>query len=191
MKKCSVSLVDCSIRARRWGRKGAFAPESPGHCHGALPRDARHAGPGPWCGGRGWGEVPPWAYLAVVLAVVVSGLLLSARGVFRRQPASAYLRPASYRPLAAMCCLGAGAVHLLVAPEHFQEWWGYGCFFLALATFQTLYSLGLAAPAGLLPRREAYLLVGITANLLVLGLYAVSRTRGIRSSGPTPVSWSP
>ena len=89
----------------------------------------------------GWGEVPPWAYLAVVLAVVVSGLLLSARGAFRRQPARAYLRPASYRPLAAMCCLGAGAVHLLVAPEHFQEWWGYGCFFLVLATFQTLYKL--------------------------------------------------
>src|SRR5688572_25977588 len=89
----------------------------------------------------GWGEVPPWAYLAVVLAVVVGGLLLSARGVCRRQPARAYLRPVSYRPLAAMCCLGAGAIHLLVAPEHFQEWWGYGCFFLMLATFQTFYSL--------------------------------------------------
>ena len=132
----------------------------------------------------GWGEAPPWAYLAVVLAVVVSGLLLGARGAFRQQPASAYLRPASYRPLAAMCCLGAGAIHLLVAPEHFQEWWGYGCFFLALATFQTLYSLGLAAPAGLMPRREVYLLVGITANLLVLGLYAVTRTRGIPLFGP-------
>ena len=89
-----------------------------------------------------------------------------------------------------MCCLGAGAVHLLVAPEHFQEWWGYGCFFLALATFQTLYSLGLAAPARLLPRREAYLLVGITANLLVLGLCA-SRTRGIPLFGPHAGSWSP
>ena len=33
----------------------------------------------------GWGEVPPLAYLAVVLAVVVSGLLLGARGVCRRQ----------------------------------------------------------------------------------------------------------
>ena len=138
---------------------------------------------------QGVGGVPPWAYLAVVLAVVVSGLLLSARGVFRRQPASAYLRPASYRPFA-MCCLGAGAVHLLVAPEHFQEWWGYGCFFLVLATFQTLPRPRRARWAAL-PRREAYLLVGITANLLVLGLYVVSRTRGIRSSDPTPVSWSP
>ena len=136
----------------------------------------------------GWGAAPPWAYFTVVLAVVISGLLLGARGAFRRQPrtsacgTSAVCR--SYRPLAAMCCLGAGAVHLLVAPEHFQEWWGYGCFFLALATFQTLYGLGLAAPAGRLPRREAYLLVGITANLLVLGLYAVSRTRGIPLFGP-------
>jgi multicopper oxidase len=132
----------------------------------------------------GWGEVPPWAYLAVVLAVVVSGLLLSVRGACRRQPARAHLRPTSYRSLAAMCCLGAGVVHLLVAPEHFQEWWGYGCFFLALAIFQTLYGLGLAAPAGPLARREAYLLVGITANLLVLGFYAVTRTRGIPLFGP-------
>jgi FtsP/CotA-like multicopper oxidase with cupredoxin domain len=131
-----------------------------------------------------WGGMPPWAYLVVVLAAVSSGLLLSARGACRRQPARAHLRPASYRPLAAMCCLGAGALHLLVAPEHFQEWWGYGCFFLALATFQTLYSLSLAAPAGLLPKREVYLLVGITANLLVLGLYVVSRTRGIPLFGP-------
>ena len=103
------------------------------------------------------------------------------------------------RPLAAWCFLGAGAVHLLmapehflgagvvhllVAPEHFREWWGYGWFFLALATFQTLYGLGLAVPAGPRSRREAYLLVGITANLLVLGLYAVTRTRGIPFFGP-------
>src|SRR5262249_36871864 len=60
----------------------------------------------------GWGEVPARVYLAVVLAVVVSGLLLSARGAFRRQLARAHRQPASYRPLAAMCCLGAGAVHL-------------------------------------------------------------------------------
>src|SRR5262252_700978 len=76
-------------------------------------------------GDGGWGEVPPWGYGAVVLAVVVSGLLLSAREPCRRQPAHPHLPPVSSRPLAALCCLGAGAVHLLVAPEHFQEWWGY------------------------------------------------------------------
>jgi hypothetical protein len=112
------------------------------------------------------------------------------------------------RPLAAWCFLGAGAiqllmvpehflgaglVHVLVGPEHFREWWGYGWFFLALAAFQTLYGLGLAAPAGPLPRRAAYLLVGITANLLVLGLYAVTQTRGIPLFGshhaePEPLS---
>ena len=46
----------------------------------------------------GWGEVPPWAYLAVVLAAVVSGLLLSTRGAFRRPPVSVPLPP---RPEAA------------------------------------------------------------------------------------------
>jgi hypothetical protein len=80
--------------------------------------------------------------------------------------------------------LGVGVVHLLVGPQHFRGWWGYGWFFLALATFQTLYGLGLATRAGLSSRRETYLLVGITANLLVLGLYAVTRTWGIPLFGP-------
>ena len=65
----------------------------------------------------GWGEVPSWAYLAVVLTVVVSGLLLSARGALRQRSARAYLRPASYRPLAAMGCLGAGASPLYPPAE--------------------------------------------------------------------------
>jgi FtsP/CotA-like multicopper oxidase with cupredoxin domain len=179
--------------------------------HPQLPASGPEAGT--------WGAVLPWASLTVVLAVVISGLLMGARGTFRQRqrPSVEDARdhtptserrsdawspspwPASYRPLAAMCFLGAGVVHLLiapehflgagvvhllVAPEHFRAWWGYGWFFLGLATFQTLYGLGLAAPAGSSPRREAYLLVGITANLLVLGLYTVTRTRGIPLFGP-------
>jgi hypothetical protein len=69
-------------------------------------------------------------------------------------------------------------VHLLVAPGHFRAWWGYGWFFLALAAFHTLYGLGFAVPVGPLPRWRAYLLIGITANLLVLGLSVVTHTRG-------------
>ena len=100
-------------------------------------------------------------------------------------PATAGERVPAARVLSAVgrhVCLGAGQSTCWWRGA-FQEWWGYGCFFLVLATFQTLLQPRLA-PAGLLPRREAYLLVGITVNLLVLGLYVVSRTRGIRSSDP-------
>jgi hypothetical protein len=33
----------------------------------------------------------------------------------------------------------AGLIHLWVMPEHFQEWWGYGTFFLVAALAQVAY----------------------------------------------------
>jgi len=41
---------------------------------------------------------------------------------------------------AAELSLIAGLVHLWVAPEHFEEWWGYGSFFLVAAAAQLLYA---------------------------------------------------
>ena len=34
----------------------------------------------------------------------------------------------------------AALFHLLVTPEHFEEWWGYGAFILACAIFQGAYA---------------------------------------------------
>ena len=34
----------------------------------------------------------------------------------------------------------AAAIHIWVVPEHLQEWWGYGAFFLVLAAAQALYA---------------------------------------------------
>jgi hypothetical protein len=48
--------------------------------------------------------------------------------------------------LAAALSLGTSTVHFLVAPEHFGEWWVYGLFFLAVATFQGLFAMGLIMP---------------------------------------------
>jgi hypothetical protein len=42
------------------------------------------------------------------------------------------LRSALY-PIAALSLI-AGLIHLWVMPEHFEEWWGYGTFFLVPAT---------------------------------------------------------
>jgi FtsP/CotA-like multicopper oxidase with cupredoxin domain len=103
------------------------------------------------------------------------------------------------RPLTAWCCLGvgvihllmvpeyflgAGVVHLLMGPEHFREWWGYGWICLALAAFHSLYGLRLAEPAGPLPRRRAYLLTGVSANLLVLGPSVAILDRAIPPLAP-------
>ena len=40
----------------------------------------------------------------------------------------------------------AALIHLLAMSEHFDEWWGYGAFFLVAAVFQGFYSLALLSP---------------------------------------------
>ena len=49
---------------------------------------------------------------------------------------------AALRASAALSLLAA-AMHLWVVPEHLEEWWGYGAFFLVCAFAQGLYALGL------------------------------------------------
>ncbi len=39
---------------------------------------------------------------------------------------------------AAALSLVAALEHLWVVPQHFEEWWGYGAFFLASAVAQAL-----------------------------------------------------
>src|SRR5215204_7659977 len=42
---------------------------------------------------------------------------------------------------AAALSLLAALVHLWVVPEHFEEWWGYGAFFVVAGAAQILYVL--------------------------------------------------
>jgi hypothetical protein len=43
--------------------------------------------------------------------------------------------------VAAVLSLLAALLHVWVMPEHFEEWWGYGAFFLVAATAQALYAV--------------------------------------------------
>lgn len=80
---------------------------------------------------------------------------------------------------AAALSLLAGAIHLLVAPAHFEEWWGYGAFFLAVAATQIGF-----APLLLARARPAWFAAGIAGNLAIVGLYVITRTVGIPFFGP-------
>jgi hypothetical protein len=98
-------------------------------------------------------------------------------------PAVSVSRPAA-RPnavlyAAAGLSLVAALVHLWVTPEHLEEWWGFGAFFLVCAAAQALY-------AQLLLRRpnQAILLLGVAGNLAVVILWLVTRTTGIPLFGP-------
>ena len=75
--------------------------------------------------------------------------------------------------------LVAGLVHLWVAPEHFEEWWGYGAFFLVAAAAQVLY-----APVLLRWPSRGVLLAGIAGNIAIVALYLLTRTTGIPLFGP-------
>lgn len=65
-------------------------------------------------------------------------------------------------------------------PEHLEEWWGYGSFFLGAAIAQGLYSAALLR----WPHRSLLLLLGIGGNLLIVALYLVTRTAGVPVFGP-------
>ena len=73
----------------------------------------------------------------------------------------------------------AALVHLWVTPEHFEEWWGYGAFFLVAAAAQILY-----VPIVVLWPTRIILLAAITGNLAIVALYLLTRTVGIPFFGP-------
>ncbi len=81
--------------------------------------------------------------------------------------------------MAAFCSVVAALIHAWAMPEHFEEWWGYGTFFLASAVGQGVLGLVLVRrpPPWLLP-------VGIAGNLAIAALYIVTRTSGIPVVGP-------
>ncbi len=80
---------------------------------------------------------------------------------------------------AANLSLIAALIHAWMGPEHLEEWWGYGLFFLASAVFQAGYAVAVV-------RRPtpALLRLGIVVNLAIIVLWAWTRTIGIPLFGP-------
>jgi hypothetical protein len=81
----------------------------------------------------------------------------------------------------------SGSVHGLVTPDHFNEWWGYGVFFLAAAICLIGFGLALVTDAidpRYMPgdvRRVRWLMyaAGAAGNAGILLLYLLTRTVGI------------
>ena len=83
-------------------------------------------------------------------------------------------RPIAAVPMLPVVAAGlssiAAAMHAWVIPEHLEEWWGYGAFFLLLAAAQALYAVLV-----LRSRRPAILVLGLVGTVATLALYAWSR----------------
>jgi len=70
--------------------------------------------------------------------------------------------------VAAAATAAAAGIHFAVAPEHFQEWWGFGTFFVASGLAQLAWAA--------LPSNTA---IGLSGNAALIALWAVSRTTGL------------
>lgn len=79
--------------------------------------------------------------------------------------------------------LYAAMLHFMAAPEHFEEWIGYGVFMLVAAFAQAVY-----APLLLRLTRTRWnrgiVLLGILGNAAIVMLYIITRTVGI-PAGPS------
>lgn len=86
-----------------------------------------------------------------------------------------------------VCVIVSGSAHGLVTQQHFQEWWGYGVFFLVTSICLIGFGLALITDA-IDPRympgdvnriRRFMYAAGVIGIVSILGLYALTRTIGI------------
>lgn len=73
----------------------------------------------------------------------------------------------------------AALIHFWVVPEHFEEWWGYGVFFIVCAAVEGFYVVPLLHS----PNRFV-LLIGMIGNSAIVLLWLFTRTIGIPFFGP-------
>ena len=104
--------------------------------------------------------------------IVVIATWLTRRGVLsNRRPGLAFHRWAP--PIAAICSIGAAAIHVVVVPEHADEYLPAGAFFAGLAAFQVAWAIAwLGRPADWLAG------IGLAVNGITIGIWAWSRTIG-------------
>jgi hypothetical protein len=81
---------------------------------------------------------------------------------------------------AGFASLGAGLIHLAVVQEHFDEWWLYGTFFLAVGIAQIVWAV-----VALAKDAPPWRLLTAWCNLAAVVLWAVTRTTGL-PIGPEP-----
>lgn len=118
---------------------------------------------------------PTWAQVAAAVAVGVLTLgvvVVALHGTTTR----AHLVVLT----AALLSAGAAAIHFAVIQSHFEEWWGFGAFFVASGVAQLGWSLLVVT----WPSRPLFW-VGVFGNAAIVALWIVTRTEGTLV-GPDP-----
>jgi hypothetical protein len=88
--------------------------------------------------------------------------------------------------------------HAVDAPDHLREWWGYGTFFVIIASFQFFYGLALFLrpwryddEGGIRPDADQYgrpyFVLGTVLTAAVIIVYIITRTTGMPFFGPDAI----
>ena len=98
-------------------------------------------------------------------------------------PASRRLDMTATQLWIALASLFAGVIHLAVTPEHLEEWWAFGAFFIVTGLFQLTFAL-------VVVRRPTWpvAVTGIAVNLGIVLVWVVSRTTGLPISPPVDIT---
>jgi hypothetical protein len=82
-------------------------------------------------------------------------------------------RPCLVTYSVASASTGAAAIHYAVVAEHFDEWWGFGLFFVASAVAQLVWAVVVVAS-----RSRLLIWFGVIGNAAIVVLWIVTRTVG-------------
>ena len=99
--------------------------------------------------------------------------------MWRRNPLDWQTKERNALHFAAGLSLLGALLHLSVIPEHFEEWWGYGAFFLMVSFSQGLYTVAVLRWSW-----RPLLTIGIAGNYAVFVLHFITRTVGVPFLGP-------
>jgi hypothetical protein len=100
-------------------------------------------------------------------------------------PLAARRRPRLATYSVASASAGAAAIHYAVIAEHFEEWWGFGLFFVTSAIVQLVWAVLVVT------RRSGLLMwLGVVGNAAIVVLWIVTRTVGTLV-GPEPATPEP
>ncbi|MCY9783419.1 hypothetical protein KIK06_05855 [Nocardiopsis sp. EMB25] len=87
------------------------------------------------------------------------------------------------RFIAATASAGTALIHLVMTPDHWNEWMLAGVFFVATGVVQTVWAVLAVWPGG-----RALMAVGALVNLGSVGIWTVSRVVGVPFG---PHAWTP
>jgi hypothetical protein len=122
----------------------------------------------------GMGEDVGSTAAQVASAAVVAAFTVAVVPLVKRR------RPCLVTYSVASAATGAAAIHYAVVAEHFDEWWGFGLFFVASAVAQLVWAVVVLAS-----RSPLLIWLGVIGNAAIVMLWVVTRTVGTLV-GPEP-----